>query len=388
MTERPENGDSTDDGERAVSRDGDEKDERAGNEENPDHGERAEEDESPAPEDRADDLASPEEAERANGHESTGNSERAAHTESSEGGEQLEAVERLSRDIRDAASMLSSAEARYLVSTYYEVQEQRIRAAAQVRASKESGEPNRLLVWAETQYRASENNARRGLQAYAEHHEVGRWSLSITGIGPVIAAGLLAHIDLEPWRCRGERKGATWKPCRAGAPCTAFCGTEPTRTVGKIWRFAGLDPTVKWGKGERRPWNADLKVLCWKLGESFVKTSGSEHEVYGSVYRARKELELGRNEAGQYADQAAASLEARKYGADTVARAWYEQGKLPPARLHLRAQRYAVKLFLSHWHHVAYESKFGEPPPKPYVLEHLGHTDYLAPPNWPMGGGR
>jgi hypothetical protein len=57
---------------------------------------------------------------------------------------------------------------------------------------------------------------------------------------------------------------------------------------------------------------------------------------------------------------------------------------LPPARIHRRAVRYAVKLFLAHYHHVAYEVEFGEPPPKPYVIEHLGHVDFIGPPNWPM----
>ena len=53
---------------------------------------------------------------------------------------------------------------------------------------------------------------------------------------------------------------------------------------------AGLDPTVTWGKGERRPWNAELKVLCWKLGDSFVKVSNKEGALYGRIYRERKAL--------------------------------------------------------------------------------------------------
>lgn len=294
-------------------------------------------------------------AERAAAHESTGSAERAVTAESTSAPEQgLEAVERLSRDIRAAARLLRPDEARYFVSTYYEVQEQRIRAAAQVRASQEAGEPNELLVYAERQYASLERNAKNALQAYAEEHEVGRWSLSITGIGPVIAAGLLAHIDI---------------------------GKAPT--VGHIWRFAGLDPTLRWNKGEKRPWNAALKTLCWKVGESFVKTSGHKDEIYGSVYRERKEREIARNEAGDFAEQAAQSLAEKKFRTDTVARQWYDQGKLPPARIHLRAQRYAVKLFLSHWHHVAYEAEFGTPPPKPYVLTQLDHAHYVAPPNWP-----
>jgi len=57
---------------------------------------------------------------------------------------------------------------------------------------------------------------------------------------------------------------------------------------------------------------------------------------------------------------------------------------LPPAHIHARARRYAVKLFLSHYHHVAYEVATGQKPPKPYVLDRIpGHTHYVAPPNWP-----
>lgn len=93
----------------------------------------------------------------------------------------------------------------------------------------------------------------------------------------------------------------------------------------------------------------------------------------------------GARGVGQFADQAARSLEEKKFRADTVARQWYEQGKLPPARIHIRAQRYAVKLFLAHWHHVAYEVRYGAPPPKPYIIEHdAAHTHFKAPPNWPM----
>ena len=198
--------------------------------------------------------------------------------ESTDSAERLDIIELINRDIRAAAKLLTPAEARFLVRQYYDVQEQRIRAYAQVRESSESGEPSSLVVGMARHFEAGERKAKEALQGYAEGHEVGRWAMSITGIGPVIAAGLVAHIDIEK------------------AP-----------TVGHIWRFAGLDPTTKWGKGEKRPWNADLKRLCWIAGESFVKTSGHEREVYGTVYRERKEQEQERNEAGMFAEQAARS---------------------------------------------------------------------------------
>lgn len=184
---------------------------------------------------------------------------------------------------------------------------------------------------------------------------------SITGIGPVIAAGLLAHIDIEK------------------AP-----------TVGHIWRFAGLDPTVTWGRGEKRPWNAKLKRLCWIIGDSFVKQKSRESDIYGKVYAARKVQEVERNEAGLFAEQAARALEERKIK-DKDLRATYEAGRLPAGRLDLRARRYAVKLFLVHFHHVMYEDHFGEPPPKPYILTNPAvdptgkdHVHFIGPPNWPL----
>jgi len=274
----------------------------------------------------------------------------------------LDPVARLTRDIRNAARTLSTAEARFLVDSYYQMQRDRIRAAHQERTLSEGAEPHDTMMWLMGQRVTLEQQVARALDAYSASHPVGDWARSICGIGPVIAAGLLAHIDITK------------------AP-----------SVGHIWRFAGLDPTVKWTKGNKRPWNGALKRLCWLIGESFVKVSSNENDIYGQIYKARKELEIQRNEAGRFADQAKAALAEKKFGADTEARKWYELGKLPPARIHLRSERYAVKLFLSHLHHVMYENHFHKPPEKPYIFNEGAaiatgtgpHTHYLAPPNWP-----
>jgi hypothetical protein len=178
-------------------------------------------------------------------------------------------------------------------------------------------------------------------------------------------------------------------------------------TVGHIWRFAGLDPTSRWEKGEKRPWNASLKVLCWKIGESFVKVSNHEKDFYGHLWRERKELETGKNENGDYVGQAREKLERFNIGKGTEAWLWYagclsreaaveirtspaekrmgltkklagepESGirMLPPAHVHARSKRWVVKLFLAHWHHVAYELHYGTEPPKPYAITQLHHA--------------
>lgn len=265
-----------------------------------------------------------------------------------------EPIQRLTRDLRASARLLGQHEARYLVDLYYQTQENRIRAAHQQRLSADGAEPHALIAWVFGTMETVERDIARALDAYSAAQEVGAWARSIHGIGPVIAAGLLAHIDIEK------------------AP-----------TVGHIWRFAGLDDPAnyEWKKGKKRPWNARLKRLCWIIGGSFVKTKASDKSIYGKVYERRKAQEVERNEAGRFADQARRSLEERKI-IDKDLRATLESGKLPDGRIDLRARRVAVKLFLAHYHHVAFESHFGEPPPKPYVIEHGGHAHFLGPPNW------
>jgi len=269
--------------------------------------------------------------------------------------EQPVTVERLQRDLRQAAATLGRDEARYLVDAYYTVQDYRKASDNQMRALTASGEPVGIIAWYAEQMRVMEGEIQKVLGRWALAQPAGAWAQSITGIGPVLSAGLLAHIDIMQ------------------AP-----------TAGHIWRFAGLDPTSHWDKGQKRPWNAGLKVLCWKIGESFVKVSGNEKDVYGKVYASRKAQEIERNERGDFARQAEAALTAKRIGKDTDAYKAYSTGKLPPAHIHARAKRYAVKLFLAHYHQVVYEVAFGVPPPKPYILTQPGHAHFIAPPNWPM----
>ena len=272
----------------------------------------------------------------------------------------LDPIDLLTKDIKQAATLVSPVEARYLVDTYYQLQRQRIRASNQIQSlikleagELEATEPHRVLRWLAGNATTLENNIKRALDVYAKAHLTGRWSQSICGIGPVLSAGLLAHIDITK------------------AP-----------TVGHIWRFAGLDPTVKWGKGEKRPWNASLKTLCWKIGESFVKVSGREDDVYGKLYLERKAYEQGRSERGELADQA--QVWVQKVAKTTEAHAYYQKGVLPPGHLHARAKRWTVKLFLAHWHAVCYQDTFKEPAPKPYVLSQLQHGHEIRCPQWPF----
>ena len=314
-----------------------------------------------------------------------------------------ESVEKLSTDLKRKAQGLSKREARFLVDTYHQMQDQRIRSGNQLMAIGDD-QPNEILHWLMEQNHLLESRVKAALKIYAEAHLIGQWMLDITGVGPVITASMLAYIDIER------------------AP-----------TVGHIWRFAGLDPSQKWlgtdkakklvketwPRGEemtpeialaiqdgsgvhgekiliqiedgatreeiekflaRRHWNANLKKVCWQLGQSFKYTCNSEASFYGPFYKARKAREQMINARGGFSETASQELKIKRYGKTTAAYKAYAIGKLPDARIQARACRWTTKLFLSHLHHVWYLHHYNEEPPKPYAMAMLEHGHYIAPP--------
>jgi len=265
-----------------------------------------------------------------------------------------EALNKLTRDIKNASGTMNRDEARYLVDTYYQIQKLRIATKNQCRTiDGMEAEPHETLDFFGDNFEILERDIKAALKRYVEAQPVGRWMLTICGIGEVLAAGLLAHIDI--------------------AKC---------KTAGQIQSFAGLNPTMEWKKGEKRPFNAKLKTLCWKIGESFVKVSNRENDIYGHIYKIRKEYEQEKNEKLEYSEQAFARAE--KVGKSTEAYKYYSAGKLPPAHIQARAKRYAVKLFLSHLFSIWYELENHEKPPKPYPIGILNHAHEIPVPNYDM----
>jgi hypothetical protein len=270
--------------------------------------------------------------------------------------EELAPITRASKAEREAAKKLTQHQARFLVDLYYQTQRNRIAAAAQIREAAKAAENPAAFTPVFTDQYTIEKKIATQLGLWAAASTLGRWAQSICGIGPVMSAGLMAHIDIKKAGC-----------------CSG------------IWRFAGLDPSLVWGKGQKRPFNMRLKTLCaFKIGESFVKVQNRPADFYGHLFAAFKTELVAKNDAGGFAALATTALQKKKYGAETVARAAYESGKLPAAHVHAMARRRTVKLFLSHYYEVAYEIEFGQQPPQPYAFAHLGHVHKIAPPNWPL----
>lgn len=395
---------------------------------------------------------------------------------------EIEAYLKMSKDIREAAATMGQAEAQVLVSFYYKWQKDRIRAASRIKKAQERNEPHATIEHFFSNFQILERQARNALHRYAKSRPEGEWALSITGIGPVLAAGLMAYIDIDraPYAgslmtYAGQNPARKWLGNDASRTLikSAF-GIEGITPAGAMYHISQqanrrmaqlydarikpdeepmvreripeeylgalgaaaqargvtgvniadlwLDQRIQYDvyldnafraalqhlgiparygyehlyHGEevdrsrlqkylsRRPWNAELKVLCWKIGQSFVMTQSRDSDVYGKLYAQAKERYIMLNSEGAYADAAQLKLETTNIGKSTDAYKWYAAGKLPPAHIQARAERWARKMFLSHYWEVCYTIRHRKRAPEPYVIAHMGdeHNRYIPPPNF------
>ncbi len=276
-----------------------------------------------------------------------------------------------------------------LVDLYYSLQDLRKATANQglaISQERNTVTDPHLISMITEDLKRLELQTVRGLKAFAEASPLGQWCLSIAGVGPILTAGFLAHIDLKRCSCKDYRHLRGME--RGKIPPHNCPGLA---TAGAIHRFAGMiDPELlHWGKGQRRPYNARLKQVCYHLGQCFKRTplvqdvSGEEY-LYVRLYRQRKILEVERNEAGLNADRARSRLQdclGRRSKISPEQREIWASGKLQAIGLDHRAARYAVCLFLSHYHTVGREI-LGLPNVVPWVIEHGGHIHYIPPPLW------
>lgn len=317
----------------------------------------------------------------------------------------------LKGDLKAAATLLEPGEVRWLVRYYYDQQEDRIRVAGRVRTL--SHEPNLVIRTLLGERTITESRIKQAMDVYSDVHPTGSWMKSLYGFGPVISAGLLAYVNMDK-----------------------------AQTAGDIWRYAGLDPTIRWygmakatalvkevigsntpSRGHVttlsritswreefilyyinfltgsdkitkeslilamsiRPWCAPLKLLCFKIGECINLFQAKS--PYGPLLRERKEYEQKKNVAGDYRQQAESILSTKNIGKATDAYTYYSNGMLPPAHIQQRVERWTTKLFISHFHSVAWWNKYHTVPPMPVILTKPNHHDYHGIPNLDMVPG-
>lgn len=321
---------------------------------------------------------------------------------------ELETIKKMTRDLTKASATLGKDEARFLVDTYYQVQNFRIATANQVRSIIKSDidEPHETIAFFGSQFEGLENNIKKALEYYAKSQPLGQWLLSITGIGPVIAAGLMANLDIT----KAKTAGAFWRFCGLDSTIEWMGKTKSAELVDNIVgnkKSVTLDDVAKiciecnWGLDQamnyfgnpdnkltktelvkyfsRVPYNKNMKTLMFKIGESFVKVQNNPNDFYGKEFVKRKAYETDKNARLEYKDIALAKAD--KVGKSTEAYKYYSEGMLPPAHIHARARRWTVKLFLSHLFDVWYRLEYNAAPPKPFAIEHLGHAHVIEVPN-------
>ena len=343
--------------------------------------------------------------------------------------------EKLSKDLREATQKLTRDEARYLVARYYHIQTDRQRLANQTKALDKAEKPHAVILHFQKQALQLEKSILLALDIYSNNSIMGQWARGVIGIGPVIAAGLDAWIKPENCRTAGDiyslggvNPTAIWlgrkradelvnrlmkenglkKPTEELVRLAAQeAGINPQRLVMRL----GVDVTKKVKVSSalaKRPWNSDLKTLIWKIGESFKNFSGNPKSFYGQVYKERKFYEWQKNVKGDYHEQVLAKL-ARNMKPDDIRLPWWtgcytgdyaleaivngtdmrelkpnvEAGEgvqmLSPGHITERSKRYAAKLFLCHWHTVAWRRVLGKEPPVPYPEAILNHAHVMGP---------
>lgn len=269
-----------------------------------------------------------------------------------------ELIDKLIKEYR-----LHSSDIAEVVELYYDAQELRIKHANKLRTEggqsateAEAEKELPLKGWLKFWLAYGEKLILEKLTLWIESDEAlvqfpeAIWAYQQVGIGPVIACGLAAHIDVT-------------KASTPSAVCK-FSGFAP-----------GYDRRVK---GQKLPYNSRLKLVCWKAGESFVKVCSKEGAFYGKLYSQFKGDEVSRNENGLYQKQAKEELAAKKFRSDTVTKKRLQEGKLSDAHLHARAKRRTIKIFLQHYWLKGRQAR-GLPTPDPYSKDILGHSGIIEP---------
>lgn len=213
-------------------------------------------------------------------------------------------VQKLTKDILNTVKQYTppdNTEARLLSTIYYQIQKTRISIGNQVEKVVANNKANKTktpvsfeaLKFLSDQFHIIEKEAEKIMTFFYAKNDM-KWFFEQTvGVGPVLATALLSQIDISK-----------------------------TPYAGNLWSYAGFTNDI-WEKGKKRPWNADLKVACWKIGQSFIKTSEKKDSTYGHLWKNRKQEYWQRNLNGEYVENCKDVLATKNMGKNTIAIQWY-----------------------------------------------------------------
>lgn len=339
---------------------------------------------------------------------------------------------KISKQVKESVVNIDKKQLRALVDSYYQAQDDREAKAAQLKAYKlkdtksdkvKSAEDREMITAMDWLYKDAVNREaqiKEMLHEYCKNQPVCNWAMQIKGIGPVISSYLWAHLNLDecptvgafysyaglndnnnPWLGTEsarlivkEAYGSLGydKKHKADARVYAYISAETKRRIDIIKRgvatakeaskkkkLSDYDALIKYLA--KPPYNVALKEMCcFKIPRLGFLLNSRRGSLYGELYIERKALEEQNNNRLQYADQAAVVLERRKKYLKKEDIKTLESGKLLDSHLTTRALRRSVKIFLSHFWECAYryENQINSGPSL-YVMDILGHQDYIEP---------
>ena len=265
---------------------------------------------------------------------------------------------------------------RNLVDMYYDFQSQRIQTQLRIGASERVNSLSKddLSIYGLTtifENAASfERDIEKLIKTQLKNHALyNQYLVKITGIGPMLAAGLIAYIDdIEKFK----HVSSLWQYVGYGMNRYCIHCKKPTfipvkydtgKTAKKLHPLESCPICNKQTSsilqkrimGYQSNWNDKLKVLSWKAGVSFVKQSAARSK-YRQLYDSIK------------SDEHMQHPKKIKENSKIL----YNDG-----HLHNRAMRKVVKIFLAHlWQ--TWRRQKGLEATEPYAKQLLGHSTVEA----------
>jgi len=285
---------------------------------------------------------------------------------------------------------------RYLVESYYDIQDVRVRTGNRTfqltqkgidtEQERETTKGKVSETYAESLKRI-ESTIQKQIEVILK--SVPLWTeylKDIRGIGPVLAGGVIGYIykpvgiDIKKCSVFPEHK-------------TCHCGKSIERfpNISKLHAYAGLH--VVNGKAPKREknvksnWNSKFRTLSWKIGQSFMKQP-EEKSFYRDLY-SKEKVKLGFVKTADGWDMPKEIREqwiAKGVGQTNEIKKKLEQGQeisnekdAVKGHLDARVRRKVVKLFLSHvW--LKWRESEGLSVTDPYPMTKMGgeHTGLIT----------
>lgn len=152
---------------------------------------------------------------------------------------------------------LKNRELRILVESFYDMQKLRIAMGGRIYAYSKAGlldyiDPGPSLA----KLKEAEKELEKEITSVVMKHPLwDAWFKDVKGIGPIMAAGIIAWRD----------------------------DISKSDTISAFWKYHGLAPGQGRHKGEKLDYNPKAKTLAWKVGVQLLKAKGHYTDIYYSA---------------------------------------------------------------------------------------------------------